>query len=66
MVAYYRTARKPIPRHVWAACLGWEAAGPVDVLPLHLPAGCGVTARLQTVRLTLGIDVVIHIEYPIY
>ena len=27
MVSYYRIGRKPIPRHVWLACLGWEAAG---------------------------------------
>jgi len=25
MVSYYRTAQKPIPKHVWLACLGWEA-----------------------------------------
>lgn len=37
MVSYYRTARKPIPRHVWLACLGWEAAGCKDGLPLSLP-----------------------------
>ena len=24
MVSYYRTAQKPIPRHVWLACLGWS------------------------------------------
>ena len=24
MVAYYRNGEKPIPRHVWLACLGWE------------------------------------------
>lgn len=27
MVAYYRTGRKPIPRHVWLACIGWEVVG---------------------------------------
>lgn len=37
MVSYYRTAQKPIPRHIWLACLGWEAAGGVDPLPLALP-----------------------------
>ena len=37
MVSYYRTARKPIPRHVWLACLGWDAAGCKDGLPLSLP-----------------------------
>lgn len=25
MVSDYRTARKPIPRQTWLACLGWEA-----------------------------------------
>lgn len=24
MVAYYRNGEKPIPRHIWLACLGWE------------------------------------------
>ncbi len=24
MVAYYRTGRKPIPKYVWLASLGWE------------------------------------------
>jgi hypothetical protein len=24
MVTYYRTGIKPIPKHVWLACLGWE------------------------------------------
>jgi hypothetical protein len=24
MVAYYRTGAKPIPKHVWLACIGWE------------------------------------------
>lgn len=24
MVAYYRNGERPIPRHVWLACLGWE------------------------------------------
>lgn len=45
MVAYYRTAQRPIPRHVWLACLGWEAAGRTDQLPLHLPAGTQVQPR---------------------
>jgi len=26
MVAYYRAGRKPIPKYVWLACLGWELA----------------------------------------
>ena len=25
MLAYYRSGQKPIPRHIWLACLGWEA-----------------------------------------
>ncbi|HOY68576.1 MAG TPA: DUF2442 domain-containing protein [Candidatus Ozemobacteraceae bacterium] len=25
MIAYYRSGQKPIPRHVWLACLGWES-----------------------------------------
>lgn len=24
MVAYYRNGQKPIPKHIWLACLGWE------------------------------------------
>jgi len=27
-IAYYRSGRKPIPRHVWLACLGWESLPP--------------------------------------
>ena len=26
MIAYYRTGAKPIPKHVWLACLGWECS----------------------------------------
>lgn len=37
MVSYYRTAQRPIPRHVWLACLGWEAAAGHDPLPRALP-----------------------------
>ena len=37
MIAYYKTAEKPIPRHVWLACLGWEAIGKLPGLPLRLP-----------------------------
>ena len=37
MVAYYRTAQKPIPRHVWLACLGWEAVRGLPSLPHALP-----------------------------
>jgi Protein of unknown function (DUF2442) len=24
MLAYYRNGEKPIPKHIWLACLGWE------------------------------------------
>ena len=24
MLAYYRSGQKPIPRHIWLACIGWE------------------------------------------
>lgn len=24
MVAYYRSGQKPIPKHIWLACIGWE------------------------------------------
>jgi hypothetical protein len=24
MLAYYRSGQKPVPRHIWLACLGWE------------------------------------------
>lgn len=42
MVSYYRTAHHDIPRSIWFACLGWEAAqSNIDTLkmpfPLHLP-----------------------------
>ena len=37
MIAYYKTAEKPIPRHVWLACLGWEAIRGLPSLPLNLP-----------------------------
>lgn len=38
MVSYYRTARKPIPRPIWLACLGWEATRPSPTtLPRRLP-----------------------------
>ena len=26
MIAYYRTGAKPIPKHLWLACLGWECS----------------------------------------
>lgn len=27
MIAYYRNGEKPIPKHIWFACLGWEHFG---------------------------------------
>lgn len=24
MIAYYQSGQKPIPKHVWLACIGWE------------------------------------------
>jgi hypothetical protein len=24
MIAHYRTGSRPIPRHIWLACIGWE------------------------------------------
>lgn len=27
MVAYYRNGERPIPKHIWLACLGWEHFG---------------------------------------
>lgn len=27
MLAYYRNGEKPIPKHIWLACLGWEQCG---------------------------------------
>lgn len=27
MVAYYRNGERPIPKHIWFACLGWEHFG---------------------------------------
>lgn len=27
MLAYYRNGEKPIPKHIWLACLGWEHCG---------------------------------------
>jgi hypothetical protein len=36
MLAYYRNGEKPIPRHIWLACLGWEKCkGEDDVLMRH-------------------------------
>lgn len=33
MLAYYRNGEKPIPRHIWLACLGREKCeGEDDVL----------------------------------
>ena len=27
MLAYYRNGERPIPKHIWYACLGWEQFG---------------------------------------
>lgn len=36
MLAYYRNGEKPIPRHIWLACLGWEKCKDEDdVLMRH-------------------------------
>jgi hypothetical protein len=38
-VGDYRTARRPIPRAIWLACVGWEATRPAPTtLPRQLPA----------------------------
>lgn len=39
MLIYYRDGEKPIPRHIWLACLGWEAVRPKNAtrLPLNIP-----------------------------
>lgn len=38
MLIYYRDGEKPIPRHIWLACLGWEAVRPQGGrLPKNLP-----------------------------
>lgn len=38
MLIYYRDGQKPIPRHIWLACLGWEAVRPQgNDLPLRVP-----------------------------
>ena len=53
MMAYCRTAEKPIPRHVWLACLGWEVMGGKDgngaSLPLRLPISGNGTGYRATV-----------------
>ncbi len=40
MLMYYRDGEKPIPRHIWLACLGWEATKPKDLdsLPHRIPS----------------------------
>ena len=40
MLIYYRDGEKPIPRHIWLACLGWEAIRPKDpnLLPTRIPS----------------------------
>jgi hypothetical protein len=30
MLAYYRNGEKPIPKHIWLACLGWEYCGEIQ------------------------------------
>lgn len=30
MLTYYRDGEKPVPRHIWLACLGWEATRPSE------------------------------------
>lgn len=38
MLIYYRDGEKSIPRHIWLACLGWEAVRPRGtLLPKNLP-----------------------------
>jgi len=38
--ACYRDGEKPIPRHIWLACLGWESTRPRDnnQLPARIPS----------------------------
>lgn len=40
MLTYYRDGEKPIPRHIWLACLGWESTRPMDInhLPERIPS----------------------------
>jgi len=40
MLIYYRDGEKSIPRHIWLACLGWEATRPKDpkILPSRIPS----------------------------
>jgi hypothetical protein len=40
MLTYYRDGEKPIPRHIWLACLGWESTRPRDInqLPARIPS----------------------------
>lgn len=39
MLIYYRDGEKPIPRHIWLACLGWQAVRPQGrSLPMSLDA----------------------------
>ena len=45
MLIYYRDGGKPIPRHIWLACLGWEAVRPQGAeLPVRIGPGRGRTA----------------------
>jgi hypothetical protein len=38
MLAYYRNAEKPIPKHIWLACLGWEHFRNTEESPLKKAA----------------------------
>jgi len=39
MLIYYRDGEKPIPRAIWLACLGWQAAQPTGhSLPQRIPS----------------------------
>ena len=48
MVAYYRTAARPIPRHVWLACLGWEAMR-WEALPFPMPEKWALAAQALSI-----------------
>lgn len=49
MLIYYRDGEKPIPRHIWLACLGWEAVRPKNSthLPLNIPSAREYAAMHQ-------------------
>lgn len=52
MLTYYRDGEKPIPRHIWLACLGWEATRPKDInhLPARIPSVPEYTAMHRSVE----------------